>query len=188
MRRPLVALVVLVALTSACADPPSKEMHQAQGAIDAARAAGAEEYAAEELSAARSLLGQAQEAVAQRDYRLALSQALDASERAQAAARRAATQKAEVRSEAERTLADLTTTVGQLETRLKPLRGVRAQATLVATADATLAAATHSVQEARTAIAEGKYLAARDIVRAQLDRVSGLKTDLDAAIGPRRRR
>ena len=45
------ALVILI-LSASCAEPPSKEMNQAQGAIEAARAAGADRFAATELAAA----------------------------------------------------------------------------------------------------------------------------------------
>ena len=67
-------------------EPPDKEMQQAQGAIDAARAAGADQYAHEEFAAAQEALTHANEAVEQRDYRLALNHALDSRERAQNAA------------------------------------------------------------------------------------------------------
>ena len=46
--------------------PPNKEMDQAQGAIDAARAAGAERYAATEYTAATEALKNANDAVAGR--------------------------------------------------------------------------------------------------------------------------
>ena len=39
-----------------CSEPPQKEMSEAQGAIDAARAAGAERYAVEEFRAATTAL------------------------------------------------------------------------------------------------------------------------------------
>src|SRR5262245_39537328 len=88
LRRALSALAVLASLiAAACGSPPDKELQQAQTAIDAARAAGADRFAAEEFSAAQAALGRANDAVAQRDYRLALSNALDARERAQTAAK-----------------------------------------------------------------------------------------------------
>src|SRR5687768_10694125 len=72
--------VFLVALCTACAEPPSKEMNQAQGAIDAARAAGAEQFAAAEFTAAVDALRRSEEAVAARDFRLALNHAIDSRE------------------------------------------------------------------------------------------------------------
>ena len=179
-------MVLLVA--SACGDPPDKELHQAQGAIDAARAAGAEEYAAAELTAAQTSLGLAKEAVSQRDYRLALSHALDAGRSAQSAAREAADQKALVRSEAERGIADLTAAVSEAGARVKTLRAARSAAAALATAETTVTDVSRVLQEARTALAGGKYVAARDLMRGQLERISAAITDLDNAATPRRRR
>src|SRR5215470_14405074 len=89
--RSVAVLAALAALTAAaCGDPPDKEIQQAQGAIDAARAAGADVYAHDEFAAAEQALKNANDAVAQRDYRLALNHALDARDRAKTAATQAA--------------------------------------------------------------------------------------------------
>ena len=85
----LLLVVCLVAPFPGCAAPPSKELSQAQGALDAARAAGAAEYATQEFTAASDMLARAHQAVTERDYRAALSHALDSSARAQAAAKSA---------------------------------------------------------------------------------------------------
>jgi len=91
VRRLLASVVLLAFCSFACAgDPPEKEMREAQSAIDTARAAGADRYARDEYSAAEDSLKKAQDAVAQRDYRLALNYALDSRERAQNSAREAA--------------------------------------------------------------------------------------------------
>src|SRR3954447_24624776 len=99
MRR--LAALLLILLAAGCSKPPNKEINRAQGAIDAARSAGADQYAADSFTAATSALQQAHEAVDQRDYRLALSRAIDAYERAQDAAKLAADGKAKARSDAE---------------------------------------------------------------------------------------
>jgi len=44
-RRLCAACLLAVLVVTACGEPPNKEMDQAQGAIDAARAAGADRYA-----------------------------------------------------------------------------------------------------------------------------------------------
>jgi len=98
-------VVVLVAIS--CAEPPHKEMDQAQGAIDAARAAGAEQYAAAEFTAATKALTQSNEAVTARDYRLALNYALESREQAQNAARTAADTRAKLRGDVERSIAEV---------------------------------------------------------------------------------
>ena len=68
-------------LSAGCAEPPNKEMNQAQGAIDAARAAGAERFATAEFAAATDALKRSEKAVAAGDYRQALSHAIDSRER-----------------------------------------------------------------------------------------------------------
>ena len=60
------AALVLAAL-SGCGAPPQKEMDQAEGAIAAARAAGAAQYAAVEFAAAETALKRSHEAAAQPD-------------------------------------------------------------------------------------------------------------------------
>ena len=101
-------------------------MDQAQGAIDAARAAGADRYATEEYQAAVEALKQAQEAVTQRDYRLALNHALDSRERAQTAAKEAAGQQVTLRSGAERRLGEVTAMLAQANQRLAAAESARA--------------------------------------------------------------
>ena len=109
-------VVVLVAIS--CAEPPHKEMDQAQGAIDAARAAGAEQYAAAEFTAATKALAQSNEAVTARDYRLALNYALESREQAQNAARTAADTRAKLRGAVERSIAEAKSLIAQARARM----------------------------------------------------------------------
>src|SRR6266542_3392423 len=105
MRGSALLLLTSICLVLSCGDdPPNKEIDQAQSALDAARAAGAGDYAHDEYAAAEKALSNAREAVVQRDYRLALTNALDSRERANTAAKEAADQKPVVRSETERLL------------------------------------------------------------------------------------
>src|SRR3954464_6741314 len=109
LRRLVLSLAVVAAIAgAACGDPPEKEMQQAQGAIDAARAAGADQYAHEEFAAAQEALKHANEAVEQRDYRPALNHALDSRERPQNAAKLAADGKAAARVDADRAISSAT--------------------------------------------------------------------------------
>ncbi|WP_396624757.1 hypothetical protein [Luteitalea sp.] len=114
--RALVPALVLAA--AACASPPQKEMDQAEGAIATARATGAPQYAAAEFTAAEDALRRSHEAVAQRDYRQALNQALDARERAQNAAREAADKKAVARGQAERAITEAELALATAQQRL----------------------------------------------------------------------
>ena len=109
----------------ACATPPTREMDQAQGSIDAARAAGADRYATEQYEAAVKALQSAHDAVGQRDYRLALNYALDSRDRAQRAAKEAASQQAVLRSAAERRLGQVTASLDQAKQRLGAAESAR---------------------------------------------------------------
>src|SRR5262252_10329615 len=120
------AVAVVAALAgAACGDPPDKEIQQAQGAIDAARAAGAEEYAHDELAAADKALKDATGAVSDRDYRLALNHALDAREHAQAAAKQTVDAKAVARADADRILREAARSLAEARARLKTAEGAR---------------------------------------------------------------
>jgi len=149
-----------VVLLAACSGPPRKEIDQAQQAIENARRAGAEQYASEAFAAATAALQQSNEAVDQRDYRLALSRAVDASDRAQEAAKAAADNKALARSQTEAALNATNAAVMHLQARLKVAQEVRVPARELAPARATLKDAQGTLQKARSLLAAENYTAA----------------------------
>ena len=191
MRAPAAVLLSLCLLVSGCAgSPPQKELDRAQGAIDAARAAGAELYATDTFNAATAALRDANNAVAESDYRLALTRALDAHDRAQEAARGAADGKARARSEAEAALTAAAAAVQRLNTRLTA-EVSRVPKNAVAGLRTYKAAAEEGLQKARAALNTGAYLDARDQARALTTQVNERLAALDAAPTakpPRRRR
>ena len=180
MRR-LALLVVPFLFAVACSAPPQKELDLAQGAIDAARAAGAQEYATREFEQATSALQQAHDAVAQRDHRLALTRALDAHDRAQSAAKAAADGKARARSEADVAIATAAAAVQPLRARIAaaesgkaPRRAISAAARVQSDVEAVL-------QKARAAVAAGDFLSARESVKEIPGRITAAIATLDAA-------
>lgn len=192
MRRLFVLLCT--ALVAACSTPPQKEIDHAQGALDSARAAGAEQYAAETYRGASQLLQQSHDAVAQRDYRLALAHALDASERAQAAAKEAADGKARARGEGERAAAILDDTVKELRERLAAAGAARIPARDLRHPRDVARAAESALQKTRTMLSAGDYLAAGEAIKGQIEAVREQIRLLDEALAarskaaPRRRR
>jgi len=149
-------------LSTACATPPTREMDQAQGSIDAARAAGADRFATEQYDAAVKALQNAENAVTQRDYRAALNYALDSRDRAQRAAKEAATQQVVLRSAAERRLAEVTASVDQAREQLKAAESARVPRRSLANARAAIADAEASLQKAGTSIQESNYSVSQD--------------------------
>jgi len=182
--------VVAAMMGAACGTPPDKEMQQAQAAIDSARAAGADRFAREEFAAAEGALKRSHDAVAQRDYRLALDAALDARERAQIAAKQAADEKIAARADAERALAEADAALHESRAKLKAAETARAAAKVLVAARGAIADGETAVQEARTTLEQGDYLAAADQSRAAATRLRGTTRDLDAVptTGTRRRR
>ena len=190
MRR-LLALFGAIALCAACAEPPQKEIDRAQGAIDAARAAGADSYAAAEFTAATTALQQAHDAVAQRDYRTALSRALTASERAQEAARQAAEARARARADAEVALSAATTSVQQLRSAIAGAEEAKLPSAQLAPFRAAAGRFDTRLQEARTHLDAGRYAEASTAlrtvtpdVREQIRRLN----ELTSKLRPTRRR
>jgi Domain of unknown function (DUF4398) len=185
------AVITIALATAACAEPPNKEMDQAQGALDAARAAGAEQYAREEYRAASDALKRAHDAVAQSDYRLALNNALDSRERAQNAARQAADGKAQVRAEVDRTMREVTGLVVQANARLEAARKARVPRHLVAAPAQDVATVSEEVQKASEMVRSGNYLEARDLLQSLKLRMQKTMGAIDKATRPaaaRRRR
>jgi type II secretory pathway component PulM len=160
------AIVCAVVLFAACSEPPKKEIDQAQQAVDSARQAGAEHYAPEAFTAATSALQQAREAVDQRDYRLALSRAVDASDRAQEASRATADNKAKARSQSEAALNTTNAAAMHLQARLKVAEEVRVPTRELAPARSTLKDAEGTLQKARALLAAENYSAATAAVAA----------------------
>jgi hypothetical protein len=179
------AILGAALLSSACGEPPDKEMHQAQGAIDAARAAGAEEYAAEELKAAVDALRRAEAAVAERDYRLALNNALDSRERAQNAARDAADGKARARSRAEGLLAEVTAALAAATNRLKAAEAGRVPKKALAAPAETVGAAQSALQEAGTALGREDYRGAADVLNGHAARLRQAIIAIEKAVDAR---
>lgn len=155
-------------------------MGQAQGAIDAARAAGADRYAAAEFTAAVEALKLSEQAVTAGDYRLALDNALTSGRRAQNAAREAAAAQARLHGEAERAMAEITVTLAEVNARFQEAERALVPARVLQEQRAALAAINGDVQKAREAVKAGDYLAAKPLLDGVKPRASQLLADIDS--------
>lgn len=176
--------LVIVVLSASCAEPPSKEMNQAQGAIDAARVAAADRFAAAEFTAAVDALQRSELAAADGDYRLALSLAIDSRERAQTATKLAAEGRANARGEAERAISEAATLVQRAKTRLQDpdmatlsRRGLRAPRLTVDAAEKVL-------QKARSALQQEDYPAVTKALGGITAELQAALSQIDAAASP----
>ena len=184
LRLPVVfcAIVCASAFFTACSAPPQKEIDRAQEAVEAARAAGADQYAPEAYAAATSALQQSHEAVDQRDYRLALSRAVDASGRAQEATRAAAENKAKVRSATEAAVNAANTALMQLEARVKAAEAAKVPTRELAPARTAIKDAETDLQKARTLLAAEDYSAAREAIAGLDEEIRSEIRMVEAAI------
>jgi len=183
MRRSLLGAALLtVFILPACAEPPNKEMDQAQGAIDAARAAGAARYAQAEFTAATTALQQANEAVTQRDFRLALNHALESREHAQNAARDAAENRARIRGEVERLMAEIAPLLAQTSTRVTDAESARLPRQAVRESQQALAQVNAAVQEAGAAMKAEDYAVAQPLLQGAKVQIEMTLASLDAAV------
>lgn len=160
-------------------------MNQAQGAIDAARSAGADKFAVEELTAAVDALKRSEDAAASGDYRQALNHALDSRDRAQNAAKMAVDGRANARGEAEAMVAELATLLSRAHAQLnlKDMNTARMASRLRAP-KATVAATDKKLQDARTALKAEDYAAVTKAVNGAAADLQAALTAIDAASTP----
>jgi len=176
------AVVVLTLSLVACGgEPPAKEILQAQSAIDAARAAGAVQYAADEFAAATAALQNANAAVEQRDYRLALNHALDSLERAGTAAAQAASAEAEAKTTAAAALASATAALDAAAARIKAADAAQLPPRILAGPRARFADAEARLQEARTTWNGRDYATATAAATAAAEISRGITSALATA-------
>jgi Domain of unknown function (DUF4398) len=180
--------IVAAALLAACADPPNREMDQAQGAIDAARAAGAEQYAAQELAAAVTALAQARETVAQGDYRSALTYALDSRERAQNAAKQASDDRVSIGSQTERVLTETGALLDRGDQRLAVAEAQKVPRRTITKVQSVLTNSRKTLQEASAAAERGDYQAAQRELNGVSQRIRAAIDEIDRAIAARQPR
>jgi hypothetical protein len=171
MIRRLAGCLLLGFALVACSEPPDKEHHQAVGAVEAARAAGAETYAPAEFTDAQSALAKYDESVAQHDYRQALNNALEARNLAYDAAKQAGNKKAELRSEADRLAAHLEALVAAADARLSAAAG-RPTGAAAARLRANRDAGRTAMQKARTRSEQQDYPGAIALLTPAVEKLS----------------
>jgi len=176
-------------IVAACGnEPPEKEMQQAQGAIDAARAAGAETFAHDELAAAESALKAAHDSVAQNDYRLALNSALSSREHAMEATRQSVDRKAAARADADRQLTEAVLALRDGRAKLKAAETAHAPARTLADGRKAIADVEQAVQKARADILRSEFDAVPTALDAPVLRLRATMKDLDSAVNAAARR
>jgi hypothetical protein len=177
-------LICLLAASvfAACAAPPNKEIGDAQAALAAARAAGAERYAPTTYQAAATAYKLANDAVMAGDYRLALNRALESRDQAQTAARESADEQKRARDETERALLDMATLLSEAGSKADEAERARVPRRVVREARQVLAEVNDDVQKAGTAIKAEDYATAQPLLIAVKARLEKIIATLTAAM------
>jgi uncharacterized protein DUF4398 len=170
----LLPIGLLLLALAGCSEPPQKEIDEARSAIEAAQAAGATIYAADEYAGATGALQKARDSVGERDYRQALSYAIDARQRAIEASRLVPEARAKAKADADTAVTQIGDSMTHLDSVLRAAgdAGVAAQELLAP--NELLQETTGVLQEARTALDARKYAEANAILR-------GVREKLDTA-------
>jgi len=187
MRRTSIRSLLAAALALwswACAAPPEKEMAQAREALSVARAAGAEQYAAQEYQDAAAAMQRSESFVSERDHRQALSAALDARERAESAREAAANAKAEARARAHAALEEVETATSEArgfvdQATERPPRS-RPERLHVSEVRRAIVVANVALQKAREAVSGEDYT----VALKELEGVNGRLREVLAAKPP----
>jgi hypothetical protein len=183
--------LLLCLTTVACAAPPREELEQARVAIDAARQAGGERFAATEFAAAGDALGKADAAVAARDYRLALNYALESREHAQNATRIASDTRTGLQRDAERSIADAKELLQRAAAALKAPAGAQLSRRARRQAQERLARLETDLQKAGAALEKEDYKAASGLsaeVKRQAEALISLLSNGRTSQSPQRQR
>lgn len=169
--RRFLGLAVIVTF-SACSEPPTEELMQAEAAIQAAQAEGAEDYVADDFRAASDALSDAKSKTESRDYDAAKSSALDAKMKADVAKSKVVAEKLKLRGELESTLTGLGQEWDDLMATAGKKRLGRADRTSLADTRTTYAALITDVQD--RAAAED-YIGAMQILKEARATATGVR-------------
>ncbi|MEO6238141.1 MAG: DUF4398 domain-containing protein [Vicinamibacterales bacterium] len=187
---PCLIVMAMVVLLAGCSEPPQKEIDQAAAAVDFAGKAGADKYAAEEYAAAVSGLRKARASVEERDYRQALSYAIDARQRAQNAIGEAGEGKARAQRSTDALVAEVTDRITQLLAGLQAAQTARVPVKELRPTQAAAAAAQRALQEARTLIGAENHDQAGEILSSVRKNIEDAVRKLEELVrrAPRKKR
>jgi len=186
----LVLLVVALAFFAACEKAPQQEVDAAKAALETAKASEAEIYAAQDFNMAQDTLNMAVAEIEAQNAKFALTRNYDqakkllasATGKAASAQTNATENKAMVKAEVENLLATINTDIEATRAMMKKApKGKEGKAALQMMTQ-ELDAVVASVAEANNLYTAGKFMAAKDNLTANKDKVMSLQNELTAAM------
>ncbi len=171
-----------IVIMGACAKPPTQEMADAESAIAAAAQAGADEFAADELSMAQETLADAKAKMESKDYKGAKAAALEVKAKADAAVLSVESNKAAAKTEAEQRMTALLAEIADIQPKAMAVKGA---------AGAPIKSEAAAIKDAWAGVQSdydtGHYNKAIDKMDELQTRLDELKTAIDAAKGAKKK-
>ncbi len=187
-------LFALAALLLGCDQPPNRELGAAESALAEAKAEGAQVYAAERFKEAEAALLAARQKVEHKDYRGALSSAVDAAEKAREAAAAVPSAKVLLKSAAETAQAEAQAALDGVLAVKEEAAQSRAPETVFEALQGRVAEVEAAIQGVSDRLGEGDLLGAQKAAADLKAIASGLDVQFRAALDkwleehPRRRK
>ena len=176
------ALVAALVAVVSCGSPPQAELDAAQAALDSARQAGAETYAADAYNRAKNTLADANAKVEASDYEAAKTAAVSAKGQADQAKSLAESNKARIRDEAQAIVSRVSNAIGDARSAVDGApRGKGADGDLDQLR-ADLGQAEASISSARSSLSSGSFNAALDQAKAGESKLNQVQSAVQVAM------
>jgi hypothetical protein len=177
------AVIACCALAlAACDQPPGKEIAAAEAALAQARIDQADAYAPDRYKEAEAALRAAKSKVEEKDYRGALSAAMDATEKSRAASQATASARVLARSAAEVALAELQAALEEVDAVREEARKAKVPEQAFAEAEPRIAEAREGVASVSETLASGRMLEAQKAALELKSRFGSLPAELREAM------
>lgn len=176
------ALLAFVVAVVGCGSPPQAELDAAQAALDAARQAGAETYAADAYNKAKNTLADARAKSEAGDYEEAKTAAVSAKSQADQARSLAESNKARIRDEAQAIVDRVSNAIGDARAAVDGApRGKGADSDLDQLRS-DLGQAEASLGDARSSLSSGSFNNALDQAKAADSKLSAVQSAVQVAM------
>jgi hypothetical protein len=167
---------------AACDQPPTRELAAAETALATARRDGADTFAAERFREAEAALASARQKVDQKDYRGALSSAVDAAEKARGAAAAVPSAKILLRSGAETIQAESQAALDEAAAVREEAASARVPESVFALLQPRAADVEAGLQAVAGHLEQGDLLAAQKAAAELKGKAAGLGAEYRAAL------
>ncbi len=176
------ALLTLVVAVVSCGSPPQAELDAAQAALDSARQAGAEAYAADAYNRAKNTLADARAKSEQSDYEEAKTAAVQAKDQADQAKSLAESTKTQVRDEAQAIVTRVSNAIGDARSAVDGAPQGKGADSDLDQLRADLGQAEAALGDARGSLGSGSFNAALEQAKSAESKLNQIQSAVQVAM------